>query len=186
MIILAIGHRSRQGKDELANFLVRHIRMNSRLNVIKVGWADILKEVCYRLYSWAGVKPGTYYEHNPEVRNTIIPALGINVVQLWINIGMHGRAYDENMWINAAIGSNNADVIIFKDTRFENECEAVKNRGGILIKIEKPGEFGLDSVADNALNYFDDWDEKIINSGTLADLNNIAIELGDKYVLRVR
>lgn len=187
MIILAIGHKSRQGKDALADMLVRYLRMNTAgKTILKVGWADLLKEVCYRMYGWAGIKPMEYYESAPEQRDKIIPALGCNVVEWWIKFGNHVRELDPNAWINGAFGAYKADVLVFKDTRFPNECKAVKERNGKLIRVSRPGSPGLESISDNALNDYDGWDEDITNNGSLNDLNTIAVNLARKYVLEVK
>jgi hypothetical protein len=184
MIIVGIGHKSRQGKDELANFLCTHLRVHTRnRRIVKVGFADILKNICYQLYSWAGVHEPDYYERHPAARDIIIEPLGYNVVELWIRFGNHCREFHEPIWINALLKGTKADVLIIKDTRFPNETKAIHEHGGLLVKVNRPGHEGLPSVSDNALNGFDGWDRVLENNKDLKHLHDLAVSVAEDYVM---
>lgn len=185
MLIYAIGHKSRQGKDELANFMATHLRVHTRnKRIVKVGFADVLKAVCHQLYSWCGVKEGDHYEtHINERTKELQYFQNGNVVDLWINLGNHMRSFDPHVWINALLRGTKADVMIIKDCRFPNECEAVKQHGGTLIKVTRPGENGLPSVSDNILNDFEGWDHHVVNDQTLKELYNKAVVFCDSHII---
>lgn len=185
MIVLGVGHKSRQGKDEFANFLTTYLRMNSRnKRIIKCGFADIMKQVCYSLYSWAGVMEPEHYEKYPQDRQIILPHFGNKtVVDLWIDFGNHCREFDENIWTNALLRGTRADVLILKDVRFPNEVKCIREIGGKLIKITRPGFDGLPSTSDNALNDYHDWDEDLINDKDLKHLHGLAATIAEKYCI---
>lgn len=170
MKIIALGHKSRTGKDEFAKFLkdaALSYYPKSRVKII--GFADKLKEVVYLLYRHLGVKEPYYYEQNPEARDIVLPD-GKTVVDHWIDFGQHARKYDNDIFTNAALFDQACDVLIIKDFRFYHEIPAIKARNGILVKCNRPGVFGrLTSEADNALNDFTGWDRIEENDGDLSD-----------------
>lgn len=59
---------------------------------------------------------------------------------------------------------------IITDTRFQNEAIAIKNKGGIIIRVERPGIKAVnDHPSETAL---DNWnfDYKILNNSDISDL----------------
>ena len=53
-----------------------------------------------------------------------------------------GRALiSEDIWSDAAMRAIDGicDDVVFDDVRFENEVEAIRSRGGIVVRIERPG-----------------------------------------------
>lgn len=186
MVIVGIGHKSRQGKDEFANFLCTYLRVHTRnRRIVKVGFADILKNVCHQLYGWAGAKEPDHYEKYPNDRLKQLDHFNPpkNIVDLWIEFGNHARQFDEPVWINALLKGTVADVLIIKDTRFPNECKAVVDHGGYLVKVTRPGFEGLPSVSDNALNDFDDWHTHIVNDSDLKYLHALAENFAVQHVM---
>lgn len=184
MIVVGIGHKSRQGKDEFANFLTTYLRMQTKgKRIMKLGFADQLKLVAHQLYGWAGVKEPDHYEKYPQDRVPIIEYLGYDVVQLWIKLGNHMREFDGNVWINALLKGAKADVLVLKDMRFPNEAKAVEEAGGTRVRVVRPDCDGLPSVSDNALNDYCGWTHEIDNSKDLQHLNFLAQEFGEKNVL---
>jgi len=47
----------------------------------------------------------------------------------------------DNVWVNALMADyyKDEDDWIITDTRFENEAKAIKDAGGIIIRVERPG-----------------------------------------------
>lgn len=79
-----------------------------------------------------------------------------------------------NIWINAtmnAVARNHLPGAIITDVRFPNEAEAVKKKGGIVIRIERSSENSSDNhPSEIALDDYENFDYKIYNDGTLEDL----------------
>lgn len=66
---------------------------------------------------------------------------------------------------------------IISDVRFPNEAKAIKDRGGILIRIERdyvlrggPEDPKNQHPSETALDYFEDWDYIIQNDSTVENL----------------
>ena len=88
-----------------------------------------------------------------------------------------------NIWVNATMRDYEARNIrgseywhdktywIITDTRFPNEIEAVKERGGLNFQVIRPSIKRTDEhLSETALDGYDGFDEVIINEGTREDL----------------
>jgi len=180
--IIALGHYSRTGKNETANRLKT---MAGWLGIpLQIrSFADRLKYITHAMYGWAGVQDGPYYETHPEERETRYLALanerwpeGPTVVELWIAVGtpaIREQVYDRT-WIDCTLNEPFEGVLAISDLRFPNEVQAVRERGGVIVKVTRPGvEPRPTSVADQALVGFDDWDHVINNDDSYrSNINN--------------
>jgi len=64
------------------------------------------------------------------------------------------RALKTNVWVDATINKikkENVDLAIISDCRFPNEVEAVKNSGGLNIRLESD-PFHSDAISENSLD----------------------------------
>lgn len=132
-------------------------------------------------------------QHNPL--NSITPFENIDFVHMMsvrellqklgtdaIRDGLH-----PNAWVNALmsdyksqkfsgyIGDTRQDMDaskwIITDTRFPNEAKAIKDRGGFVIRVDRPGLEPINShPSETALDKWD-FDYRIDNSGTIEYLN---------------
>jgi hypothetical protein len=186
MKILALGHRAQTGKDTLSGFMATQIRLtNKKVNVQVAGFADELKDACYKWYSWAGLKRKEHYETNPQDKNTYLPALGKTVRQLWIEVGNHMRKFDNDVWVRALLTRPQVDILIVKDLRFPNEFAMVKQLGGNCVKITRESVPVLTDEADTALDGCADWDLVVDNDGDKKELHRKAGMLIDAFNLGV-
>ena len=98
-----------------------------------------------------------------------------------------------NTWVNAlmadykcvpadqAPGGWDCPNWIITDTRFPNEASAIKDKGGILLKVTRPGVGPInDHPSETALNQWN-FDYEIQNNGSLQDLINSVKEFKQKF-----
>lgn len=171
--IIGFGHRSRVGKDTASGFLNTELRIMG-IKTIHVSFAAKLKETCYDVYGWSGIKRAIHYEEHPEDRQKIIPELGMTPVELWVKVGNKLREVYDKTWIKAALcGQQNTQVVIVSDVRYPNEVDVIHGLGGLVFRIKNSRAPILDTVADNALEGCtgETWDGTIENEGSLADLH---------------
>ena len=171
--IIAFGHQKNVGKDTAAKFLNTALRIAAPHLVVKhISFAAKLKDICFQLYGWAGLKRGIYYEtHYAEKEVPLDNLNGLTPRDIWIGVGNKLREIWGATWIDYALYGINADIIIISDLRFENEARAIKDADGILIKIVRKGmKLGTDA-AETSLLHFDAWDKILCNFDTLDDLN---------------
>jgi len=134
------------------------------------------------------------WQHAIKHAKTMTPRL---MLQL---IGTEGGRdlIHHNIWVNALFADYNhgfnADEEVFSmpdwvitDMRFPNELDAVKQRGGITIRIERgagnTGDHPSETALDNA-----QFDHRLDNNGTLENLRNDIVTIltmeGISYVDR--
>ena len=150
MEIIALSGYARAGKDEAAAALVED------LGFVQVAFADKLREMLYALnpivsgssyglnistgekrplyvqdvidkFSWDGYKETPF---GTEIRR-LLQRLGTEAGRqtLW-----------DSIWIDAALTGLDEDArVVVSDARFFNEFDAVRERGGRVWRIERPG-----------------------------------------------
>src|SRR5678816_3278002 len=90
MKIVAFGHRQRVGKDTATRILITQLKSaNSRINVVRVGFADKLKELAEEAYGWAGLQGIDFYENHPEFKDRPLPAIGKSPREIWLALGKY-------------------------------------------------------------------------------------------------
>jgi hypothetical protein len=97
------------------------------------------------------------------------------------------RAQDPDYWTKAwarkiSQYDPNTTHILIDDVRFINELNSIKEQGGLIVKIERPGFNGANNHAsETALDDYRDWDAVLRNDGSLhqfyGKLETLAAEL---------
>lgn len=121
-----------------------------------------------------------------EGKNTYVEAYGMTIGEMLQKIGTNALRdnFHKNVWINALaieIQKNPGNYII-TDCRFKNEAQAIKDMGGILVRIERP----VNPIAENSgrdlkhpsevdLDDYEGFDHVIINDGTVEQLHDKAL-----------
>ena len=186
--IIGFGHYSRVGKDTVANYLVEQARTKGIL-AKKISFAWKLKDISHQLYAWTGLREAEYYEtdEGAELRNIVLPGINMTPVELWIAIGtpaLRDNVYD-GTWVDYLLKTDHkCDLLVIPDVRFLNEVDAIRERGGKLIKLCRPG-FGPrpTSVADQALVGYTGWDQTI-TATNMDELSDHATRILQDIVLQ--
>jgi hypothetical protein len=186
MKIIAFGHQKRVGKDTASGFVSTYLRVERGVRrVKKAGFADKLKDVCYQLYSWAGLQNKDYYEENPHMKEVVLHAIGKTPREIWISFGNEVKeATYRNTWLDYLIKTSEEDKIdwlVVSDMRFPNEADYIREAGGLVIKVTRPSVLHTSDAADDPLLTYQNWSNVIINDGTLADFYSKVIEVVNGY-----
>lgn len=172
--IIGLSGYARSGKDTIASHLVDNhgytkmafadpirqslIRLNPTIEVIGMGGYMSLA-TAVRLLGWEVLKSDCL-----EVRR-LLQRMGTEV----------GREmFGENFWIEQAFKQipNNASIV-FSDVRYRNEADAIKEIGGEVWRIERPGVSAVnDHTSENDLDGYK-FDHKILNYGPIEDLYKV-------------
>ncbi|MDX3525108.1 hypothetical protein P1P75_01250 [Streptomyces sp. ID05-39B] len=175
-LIIGLSGYSRSGKNEAAEALVR-------FGWKQAAFADKLREF---LLAVDPVIPGPYgtgnlrlsilvrdvgweyaKDHYPEVR-ALLQRAGTEAGR---------KLLGPNVWVDALFRElEDAPALVVTDVRFPNEAQAVTDRGGVVIRIERPGvgpakdRIGRVHESETAL---DDWpfDHLLRNDGSTRALH---------------
>lgn len=129
--IVGISGNARCGKDTAFLAIKEIFKENS---IERVAFADALKEECLEfLQKHTGLSTFTSIDKEKEMIRPFLVAYGTNI----------RRQLDPNCWIKSIEGKINkdklTDLFVVTDTRYLNEAEWIKEKGGILIHINRKG-----------------------------------------------
>jgi hypothetical protein len=180
-MIIGIGHRSEQGKDTVANFMIQWSAIHQpSVKIMKVSWAKKLKDICHQLYWHLGLKEGDFYEteEGRALRNIRLPKINKTPVEIWIDMGtpaVRNQVWDRT-WIEY-VKNIPANIIIAPDTRFMNEIEACD----VTIKVANPRIPKREGKSvDDVLKDYNEWNHYIINNKGKEELKKVTDILCEK------
>lgn len=207
-MIVGLSGYARSGKDEAAKVLVEEYGFT------RIAFADKLRDFLYALdpivdrkpvyrrgllgrfrrpvayattrvqsvinmHGWDGYKESPY---GPEIRG-LLQRLGTEAGRqvMW-----------DSIWIDAAFADTdpNGNYVI-TDVRFPNEAEAVRQRGGVLWRIERAGvgpvlnENGVAHASETSLDDYEDFVQYLNNDGSLEDFQEKVSRAGQRWLDRV-
>lgn len=196
-MIIALSGYARSGKDTVAEIITRH---NPIWKVKK--FSGKLKEIAsiltgippsmfedqkfkeQVLHGWErkrwegrlksnGEVHADYYTQETTVRD-FLQRLGTDAIR----DGLH-----ENAWVNALFSEYyNTDNWIITDCRFPNEYEAIKNWGGVVVRVVRPDVTPVNAhVSETALDSHV-FDYTIVNQGTLEDLEEMTLMVYENII----
>jgi len=183
-MIIALSGYAQSGKDACANF-IREIdpdfeikKFSHKLKVV----ASILTGIPVDKFEDQDFKKTTMgdewtYVGIPLTVRDFLQRLGTDAVRnnlhhnAWVNALMSGYRKEKwSGWIDNIRFDYPASKWVITDCRFPNEAKAVKERGGIIVRVDRSGVNPVNAhPSETAL---DSWkfDHIIVNNGTLEDL----------------
>ena len=179
-MIIGISGKAGSGKDTAAKMLevlyanpdisyedFTNKRYKNFADILIVHFADALKETAQVLF-----RLGEWETNTQEGKKTTINWIGKTVRELLQGIGQGLRdAIDPNLWVKILF-ANTEDWsnYIIADVRYPNEVNAIKERNGILIRIDRKGAGAGNHSSETALDNYKEWDVHIENNGSIEDL----------------
>ena len=190
------------GKDTIADYLVTHHGFK------RVSFAASLKDAVAAVFGWdRELLEGTTKssrEWREEVDQWWSNRLGMEITPRWVlqywGTDVLRNHFHNDIWVASVENKlrQAKDNIVITDCRFENEVNAIKNAGGITVRVqrgEKPewyesainynkgpsnvgwsiGKARLDKLKVHASEYSSvglDYDHYIDNDGTIDDLHS--------------
>ena len=138
-LIIGITGTKGAGKDALASSLIR-MGWKHHVDVRRVAFADKLKEVCADLFGL------TYLQLHGDMasKEAVDARWGMSAREILQKMGTEvGRSVHPDVWIRYVMRQieKAPDAIwVISDVRFENEAAAVRDAGGIIVRIERPSQ----------------------------------------------
>jgi hypothetical protein len=177
--LIGLSGKKQSGKSTVAGHLIKEYGFRA------MSFADPLREMLYAL------NPIAHVDHwgDEEFRvRQIVDAIGwdrakeeypeIRALMQRMGTEAGRNVLGGDVWVRelearASEALDEGYDVVVPDVRFENEFEAIKALGGIVVRVNRdgltPGEYA-DHISETALDdYRMDW--TLHNKGTLTDLN---------------
>lgn len=179
-MIIGISGKAGSGKDTAAKMLevlyanpdisyedFANKRYKNFADIQIVHFADSLKETAQVLF-----RIGEWETNTQEGKKTTINWIGKTVRELLQGIGQGLRdAIDPNLWVKILFANTEGwSNYIIADVRYPNEVYAIKERNGVLIRIDRKGAGAGNHSSETALDNYKEWDVYIENNGSIEDL----------------
>lgn len=193
-MIIGISGKAGSGKDTAAKMLevlyanpdisyedFANRKYKNFADIQVMHFADILKETVRVLF---GI--GEWETNTQEGKKVTISWIGKTVRELLQKVGQGLRdAIDPDLWIKALFANTEGwSNYIIADVRYPNELEAIKERDGVLIRINRNGAGAGNHSSETALDDYNDWDLIIDNNSTKEDLFNVLKKIIQEYPLK--
>jgi hypothetical protein len=158
-MIIGLSGYAQVGKDTVANYLVE------KYGFVKVSFADPIREALYKLDPKIRMEEsvGVSLAHAVDSMGwESVKKYSVDARELLQRLGTEvGREmFGKDFWVNQGLlRAKEHENVVFADTRFVNEAEAIKNHGGQVWRITKPGHAPVNShSSETALDeYIFNW-----------------------------
>ncbi len=162
-VIIGFGHRKRSGKDTVGQYLVNQYKFK------KLSFADPLKQAAKLI---CGFSDEQCYGSDID-KETTDPYWGFSPRWFMQRFGTEvGRAIDSDLWVKAMLRqAQKIPSVVVCDVRFPNEAKAIRDQGGLVIRVDRPSLGPLTDThpSETSLEGFE-YDDVIVNDGSLEDL----------------
>lgn len=161
MVVGLLGRKG-SGKSTVAKIFIE------QRCFVEVSFANRLKKLAIELFnlSYSQVY-GTI-----EEKETVDPRYNKTPREIMQHIGGSMREIHNGVWIDSLLASIKYDSVI-SDVRHINEAEAIRKKGGLVVKIVRPG-FDTGAYNDHPSETEVDqceYDHIFYNDGTIEDLS---------------
>lgn len=172
-MLIALTGYARAGKDTVGQILVE------RHGFTRVSFADRLKQVALDIDPVLEVEDDEDTTPYHARLSTVVHAYGgldnakelPCVRKLLQDLGVSARnRIGTDVWVNAALDNMPDGDVVITDCRFKNEATAIMRRGGVIIRIIRPGVGAVNGhVSEHDLA---DWpvNGELFNTSTIDDL----------------
>lgn len=168
-MIIGLSGYAQSGKDTLGSALV------DNYGFTRYAFADALKEMVYRLnpvvdqmenrvQDFVDTEGWEKAKKNPEVRR-LLQVMGTEAGR---------QVLGDNIWVDTVLNRVGGRDVVITDCRFPNEAQAVKDRGGFVVRVRRAGVEAVN--AHPSETSLDDWSFDMIvdNSGPIETIPKIA------------
>ncbi len=210
-MILVISGKARSGKDTFAKMLARELQKQTGKAYVLMAYAHKLKTMIQKDFDlsyaqlWGDEKeiedkrykqadPGmsgmaVRYAHDDR-RAAKLPPHYWTAREIMQNYGQFFRTIDYNFWVRElfnTIEEREYKNVIITDGRHRNEINAVVDRGGYHIRVQRENKDSVHNeqhISETALDSSHEVDFNVINNWTLKELK-VAAEDVAKFLIKI-
>ena len=167
MTIIGIGYKKRSGKDTITDQLVGEHGFH------RIAFADRLKDVAEQMFMW----DARHFVGDAKERVDEFWGLSPRRALQLLGTEAGRQVFGHDIWIKHVLYviKQRPDIRdwVISDVRFPDEAQAIKDWGGVVWRVDRPGLVGGDGHAsETAMDGYDGWDQVIVNDGTVDELRD--------------
>jgi len=172
--LIGISGKIGSGKSTLTNLLIDYFKMYN-IDCEEKSFASKLKEITKIITGYGG--------YTQEEKNIYLDEYNFTVGEALQKIGTSLRNdFHKNIWVITTLQSFCCDkIFIISDVRYCNEADLIREKGGILIRLEgdpaevrKNSKRDLNHTSETDLDDYPNFDFIFDNSGFKYELSNFA------------
>lgn len=142
-MIIAFAGRKQSGKTTACEFVQNIFAQMVQKNSSIYNFADPLKKMCIEIFGLTYDQCYGSDENKNEIVNCLWPdtgkAMTAREVMQYVGTNVF-RKMQHNVWTDATIRriqDENLPLALIADCRFPNEVDAIKNAGGVVVKLNR-------------------------------------------------
>ena len=142
-MIIAFAGRKQSGKTTACDFTARVFSETTQLNSCVYNFADPLKQMCIDIFGLTYEQCYGSDDNKNELVNCLWPEtskpMSAREVMQYVGTNIF-RKMQHNVWADATIRriqDEKLPLSLIADCRFPNEVEAIKNAGGLVVKLNR-------------------------------------------------
>jgi hypothetical protein len=182
MVLVAFGSKSSVGKDAAVEIIIEALGSKK---ATRISFGDEVKEIARNLFGfnmdqlWGKLK--NVYDGNPT---------GMSPRQVLQKLAQLIRdTFYADVWIDKAFRKIDSAMLskvewfLIPDLRYKNEARRIKERGGILVRINRVDLLPIENpthISEVDLDDWKEWDYVIENNGSLEDFKVQVLALVEK------
>jgi phosphomevalonate kinase len=167
MLIIGLSGKMGSGKDYIAsNYIIPFLKNTLNQNPLKMAFSDQLKVNVMTKYN---IPYNDVFNKKTDHTRQLLQQEGTE----------NGRCkYGQDIWIkhfdawSSVFGSRGINAIILSDVRFLNEVQYIKNKGGLVIRIDAPNR-NEERLQNDSRGCADTYN-RIKNHPSECDLDNVS------------
>lgn len=169
------------GKDVVCKYIQR--KLNEHWSIIK--FADGVKKYLNDTYpdEW---NTKLWESNDRTYRDDIMKSFNISRREVIRFVAEDMKKDNKDYWVSDLFEHKNPNLsgnYLISDVRFINEIDAIRNHGGIVIRINIPTQNNTEHISERELDNYNNYDAVILNDKTLKDLfDKIDIVLEEKKI----
>ena len=182
MVIGITGH-ARNGKDVIADILINDFHFEKR------SFAKPLKDACKIIFDWTEEHVNGKLKEVEDTRYGITPRLAMQLLGtewaqtcLCKNSLSFARTTGRSLWIKRCLIDVEGKNIVIPDVRFIHEAQAIKDIGGKIIRVVRPGFEGTSNHASETEMAQIREDYTVLNNSTIDSLRDMVYSVYEQIL----
>lgn len=163
-MIIGLSGYAQSGKDTVAKYLLE------KYNYKRVAFADNIRSFLYDINPRiGGIRLQELVDRDGWDTAKVIP----EVRRLLQDVGVSARThFGESFWVDQAMRKIITTDVVITDVRFKNEAQMIRNNGGQIWRVIRPGITAVnDHISEHDMSDWD-FDFDLYNDSSLLNLHD--------------